>query len=57
MEKIKKRALAENRTDEMQRRKNERIARKKRGDSGTNLGWSERCREAARVMGVDPKNA
>ena len=29
---------------------------KKERGSRTNLSWSERCRKAARVMGVDPKS-
>ena len=56
MEKIRNKALVEKpngQNAEEEKQKNN----KKKKDFGTNLGWSERCRRAAKAMEDDLKGA
>ena len=56
MEKIRNKALAEKSNGRNAKDKKWKKNKKERG-SRTNLSWFERCRKAARVMGIDPKSA
>ena len=55
LKKIKNKVLAGKPNGHNAKDKKRKKNKKERG-SRTNLNWSERCRRAARVMGIDPKS-